>query len=804
MKTVTTVFAIFGIILFAQAQDLTWPKTLSNNNNSLTIYQPQVESWEAYEHLDFRMAFQLIPYQEKEIVGVVYLESVTTVNMKTHVVDIKYLNVVKTDFPGMKLSDTAKYNKIVKSFLSPGKTVQISLEQIVACTPKPDSSKTVKVNNKPPTIFVSTSPAILLQLEGKPMVYSASKKDSLLKLVINANWPVFYDEKSKMYFLYDDTDWQKAPKVSEDWTFTSELPESLDQLAGDSAFTDLKDAFPPADKPSKSLPKVFYEEGPAELMLFNGQPTYESVEGTSLEFATNTESALFFDTKNNQYYYLVAGRWFSSRSLNGPWVFATNNLPEDFKKIPLSSPAASVLASVPGTDEAADAVMIAQIPHTKTVDPKTAPKDVSVSYNGLPVFDTISGTSIEYAVNTNEKVVEVDNSSYYLCQDGVWYNSSSANGPWMVANTIPQEIYSIPPSSPVYNVTYVTQTTTSSGQVVATSTAGYMGAFVVGASVGAVLVMGTGYAYPPYYYHPPYGYPMCYPPPCTYGAYAYHSYPYYGGTAGTWHNSSTGAYGRSATAYSPYGARTVAQGYNPNTGTYGRGTSFSNAYGTARAGQAYNPYTGTSARGASESNAYGTVGAAQAHNQYTGASAATRQAANTQGTAGASVATDGKGNYATSAHASNSQGAVTGGRTSTGGKAVAGTGTEGSGGVAKTAGGNMYASKDGNVYRNTGNGWESNDNGNWNQVTPENSSKGQAGQSRGGNEGSFSQGSHSNTMQNMNREAQNRQSGAFQNHQFNQARSGAFANSSFGGDRFGGGGFNRGGFSGGGFRGGRR
>ena len=61
-------------------------------------------------------------------------------------------------------------------------------------------------------------------------------------------------------------------------------------------------------------------------------------------------------------------------------------------------------------------------------------------------------------------------------------------------------------SSPVYNVTYVTQTTDSSGTVQSSYTAGYLGAFVLGAATGAIIANGSGYWWPPYcsgaYYYP--------------------------------------------------------------------------------------------------------------------------------------------------------------------------------------------------------------------------------------------------------------------------------------------------------------
>ena len=145
---------------------------------------------------------------------------------------------------------------------------------------------------------------------------------------------------------------------------------------------------------------------------------------------------------------------------------------------------------------------------------------------------------MEYATNTLDKVIKVGD-VYYLCLQGVWFMSSSPNGPWTTATSVPQEIYSIPPSSPVYNVTYVTQSTVPDGTIQSSYTAGYFGTFIAGAALGAILANGTGYYYPPYYGYPVGGYPIYHPYACTYGAGAYYN-PY------------MGAYGVARGVYGPY------------------------------------------------------------------------------------------------------------------------------------------------------------------------------------------------------------------------------------------------------------
>ena len=475
-------------------------------------------------------------------------------------------------------------------------------------------------------------------------------------------------------------EWQTAVQLSGPWRFTSSLPSSLVSLVHDTSWSAVLKPAIPAPAKNPEIPGIFYSTGPAEIILFKGAPQMAPVSGTSLQYATNTNSAIFFCSANSLYYYLAAGRWFSAPDLKGPWTYATLTLPGDFAKIPTDCPVAGVLSSVPGTEQAADAVMIAQIPTVTTIDPKQVPA-VTITYSGPPKYIAIEGTSLYYIENTPDKVIKVDNSQFYACVGGFWYVSSSPQGPWVPATSVPPVIYTIPSSCPVYNVTYVTQTVIVSGEVQSSYTAGYMGVYVVGAGTTVIVASGTGYYYPPYIYYPPYGYPVCYASAVTYGAYAYHPYAYYGGVGyGASYNPYTGTYSRSATAYGPYGSTTVKQSYNPYTGTAGRGASVSTPYGTSSAGQAYNPYTGQAA--------------------------ATRQGSNANGQAGTSVYDNGKGTTTKTSHATNNYGQSVGtAQNSNGAKAAGTTGPNGTAAVGKSASGDMYATKDGNVYSNSGGSW---------------------------------------------------------------------------------------------------
>ena len=86
-------------------------------------------------------------------------------------------------------------------------------------------------------------------------------------------------------------------------------------------------------------------------------------------------------------YFLVAGRWFSAPDFTGPWTFATPNLSDDFKRFP-EHQRSRVRASVPGTTQAIEAVLLAEIPQTARVSRTVMAPEVDYQ-GGAPQFEPI-------------------------------------------------------------------------------------------------------------------------------------------------------------------------------------------------------------------------------------------------------------------------------------------------------------------------------------------------------------------------------------------------------------------------------
>jgi hypothetical protein len=709
-----------------------WPRVFKKDGKQLTIYQPQVDYWHGYTNLHFRCAIAVKGVLKEEKFGVAEVDALTVTDHGARVVAIVPLKR-ELRFANVPEPDLTRLRQAAEQLRPMGEVITLSLDRLIAYLDPATQpvQRAVEINLDPPKIYFSSTPAILVIFMGEPKFQPVKKDHASLLFALNTNWDVLYDTASGRYYLLHGEGWLTAPDVLKGpWTPAGSLPASLYGLPADGNWSEARKRLP--GKPAKAAPTVFVSTEPAEMILTAGTPSFLPVRGTKLLRVNNTESVLFLHSGDGKLYFLVAGRWFRGGGVNGPWSAASATLPPDFAQIPDDDPAAFVKASVPGTREAKDAVLLASIPTTTTVN--LTNMTVNVTYTGQPQFVAIPSTSVQYAVNTPNQVFLV-NGSYYCCSQGVWFCGASASGPWTFCTSVPSAIYSIPPSHPTYNVTYVVVQSSTPTTVTYSQTSGYSGEYVAATGVlmfGAGMLVGAAIANNDdnYYYYPPY--PCYYSYGCGatyhygYGGYYGASYAAYGpyGGAGyaAGYNPYTGTYARSSYAYGPYGSASRSAAYNPYTGSYSANAQVNTAYGSAGRSASYNASSGQYSASAYRSSAYGTTSAQRNYNPYTGQSSASRQTTTAYGSASRSAAYDAQtGARAAGGSVSTAQGTVSRGAAynPTTGQGAAGTAwntQQGQGAVAKTSSGDIYASNgdtvykkdsDGNWSQNSGSGWES-------------------------------------------------------------------------------------------------
>ena len=303
------------------ASDPGWPRQKTTDQGSLVYYQPQVDDWKDFKQLDFRMAFSLTPKGQKEVVGVLSVQAQTAVDVDQHDVVLTDFKITEVHFPSLDPEKAGQLEQVVRSFLPPDYSSPCHWTGWSPSVNKSKAAPTVKVQNDPPPIFVSYTPAILLQIDGEPTRADIANTD--LGFVVNSNFPLFFQtDATKDYYLYTGAQWLKSASMEGPWSPCPKLPGDFSKVANDPKWTQMKKPILSPSAKGKP-PTIFYSNKPAEVILFEGQPVYANIPGTQLSFATNTGADLFVYAPTKQFYYLVAGRWFRSAELQGPWTYAT-------------------------------------------------------------------------------------------------------------------------------------------------------------------------------------------------------------------------------------------------------------------------------------------------------------------------------------------------------------------------------------------------------------------------------------------------------------------------------------------------
>jgi hypothetical protein len=497
----------------ASSADDTWPKQFVSGGNTFSIYQPQIERWQ-WNELQARAAVGLeTAASPQPRFGVIWFSALTNVDKESRMVTLQDMSLFKIDFPGTP-DEGIDYASALNDAL-PSQPIQIALDRLQAnleVTKVIGRRQQVPVKNTPPRIVYSPRLAVLVLTDGKLVLRQV--QGTPLMRAINTRALLLLDTSSGTYYLWLLNRWVQAPAFEGPWTAATSAPAALEttkQQAIADKQVSVDDFTPPVKQALEQgqLPVIYTSTAPAELIQTEGPAQFQPIATTQIFDVSNTASSLFFYRTTQQYYVLISGRWFRARALSGPWAFVEpSTLPGDFAQIPLNHPKGAVLASVPGTAEAKQAVIANGIPQTATIA-RTA--RLTVTYDGSPQFTPITGTGLSYARNAPLPVIQVDPTYYMALQDGVWFVSSSPARTWLVATSVPPVIYTIPPTAPLYYVTHV-YVYGSTPQVVYTGyTPGYYGMVVTPSNL---VVYGTGYVYPAW------AGTVWYPLPATYGAYA--------------------------------------------------------------------------------------------------------------------------------------------------------------------------------------------------------------------------------------------------------------------------------------------
>ncbi|ACJ27107.1 Conserved hypothetical protein [Shewanella piezotolerans WP3] len=486
-----SIFSIFTLMLLGifNANAIEWPQEVTAKEGNIVVYQPQPESLDG-NILQGRAAMSLeLIDRDDPIFGAFWFSA--RIDTSADNATVRDVRVTRVRWPESTETDEQRFTEVVEKSIGTS-SFTISMERLSAslANAKQEKQSLENIKNDAPNIIFRQQLTVLLSYDGSPQFREI--ENSPYERALNTPFAVARNKQTKKMYLSSGTFWYTADNPMGPWQVTEYPPEDLVKMLPKPDDTEAKN--------TETAPAVIAVKTPTELVATDGKPKWKSLTEGKLLYVSNTETAWIREVSSGDMYLLLSGRWFQAKKEAGPWAFVrADKLPASFNDIPPESDIGGLRVSVAGTTEADQAMLDAQIPQTAAI--KRSEAKLTVEYDGEPKFDAIPGTKVAYAVNTTTQVLKI-NGQYYAVDNAVWFVASAAKGPWKVADNVPtDEIAKIPPSSPVYNTTYVEIYDSTPEVVYVGYTPGYMWSY----PYYGVPVYGTGWYYPPYwgrYYYP--------------------------------------------------------------------------------------------------------------------------------------------------------------------------------------------------------------------------------------------------------------------------------------------------------------
>src|SRR5687767_10211996 len=188
--------------------DTGWPRNVTLKNGTVVWYQPQVESWIDQKNI---VGWSAVSYQrtgaKEPALGTIKIEGPTQVAVDDRVVTLD-LRISQYNFPSLSPEETKQLVADVQ--MLPVHQRVLDLDRLLAyAAASPLQVKNAdNIKADPPKVFSSTTPAILVNLDGET-VWSPIK-DVDLQYVLNTNWDVLQYTPTKTLYLRDNKSWLEA------------------------------------------------------------------------------------------------------------------------------------------------------------------------------------------------------------------------------------------------------------------------------------------------------------------------------------------------------------------------------------------------------------------------------------------------------------------------------------------------------------------------------------------------------------------------------------------------------------------
>ena len=460
-----------------------WPQAVTEDGATFTVNEPSYTAISG-NSVTMRAVVTVKRGTAAPTSGTLEMTAVIATSDTPGIVELNEFSITRCDFAdGSGETAKAEFTKLLD-----GIGFDATLSTIVEGIAIDASRDVTGLSNAVPTIKVVETAAVLISVNGKPQFGGCGS--SGWQRVVNTPCILLKSPDNAWYARLGGSQWVSAASMNGPFAAATDTPPQ-DVISAIGKAPNLPEsvksatAANPVTRRGGPSPQVIVATVPTVLISISGKPQMAAV-CADVESVTNTADTVLRTA--GQWWILGAGRWFSASSLNGPWTFAAaSQVPAAFANLPATGRMVGTRASVPGTTEAKAAAVSSNLVRTLTIERNA---QCNVKFRGNANFLPIDGTPMTYASNSSQPVVNI-NGTMYCCDNGAWFMGTNQGGPWSVCDSVPEQIYSIPPSCPIYACTYVEVYGSTSDSVTFGATSGYMGTYMQGGTP----VYGTGYDY---------------------------------------------------------------------------------------------------------------------------------------------------------------------------------------------------------------------------------------------------------------------------------------------------------------------
>jgi hypothetical protein len=217
--------------------------------------------------------------------GVLWFQARTEIDKAKRLVSFTEIEITRVTFPSAP-DKSGAYQGALQSHVAQKGEV-IALDRVVtdiAANPAESTGSGYEVKNDPPKIFFSTKPALLILIDGAPVLRSVAGTD--LERVINTRALLLNDRRTGKFYLRLMDGWLEAGNVNGQWQPAANAPEYLNkalEIAAASKQVDLLEGSGP-------VPDIYVSNVAAELLQTRGEPQIAAIPNTQLIYVSNSDN----------------------------------------------------------------------------------------------------------------------------------------------------------------------------------------------------------------------------------------------------------------------------------------------------------------------------------------------------------------------------------------------------------------------------------------------------------------------------------------------------------------------------------